>query len=164
MPELATTTDEDLQHRWHAMVPFVSVGLVCIIVGGLVAAVTGPTGFEDGSWAAAYLVLVAGVAQLGLGVGQALVPARLPTPRTRAWEIVMWNAGNTAVLAATLAGTPVLVAAGGLVLIVALALFAHAVRGPRTGSAVLFVAHLLLVCVIAVSIPVGLVLSVLRHR
>ena len=56
--------------RW-----FVAAGSSCVVVGGLVAAATGPTGFEDGSWVAAYLVLVGGVAQIALGVGQQLVGA-----------------------------------------------------------------------------------------
>jgi len=36
-------------------------GAGCVIVGGLVAAVTGPSGLEQGSWLAAYSVLVCGV-------------------------------------------------------------------------------------------------------
>ena len=48
---------------WSVVGPFVLVGSVCIVAGGLVAAVSRPSGFELGSWLAAYLVLVGGVAE-----------------------------------------------------------------------------------------------------
>ncbi|MBS7547854.1 hypothetical protein [Dietzia massiliensis] len=48
---------EFTRSHWRAMREFVLVGLTAIIAGGLVAAVTGPTGFDEGSWVAAYLVL-----------------------------------------------------------------------------------------------------------
>lgn len=78
----------------------------------------------------AYLVLVAGVAQLGFGVGQAWIPVELPTRRMRVWEFATWNGGNGVVLGATLASLPFLVAFGRLVLLVALVLFLSALRGP----------------------------------
>jgi len=43
---------------------------ISIIVGGSTAAVTGPTSFERGSRVGGLLVLVTGVARVGLGVGQ----------------------------------------------------------------------------------------------
>ena len=140
-----------------------SVGMACIVVGGLVAAITRPTGFAAGPWVAAYLVLVAGVAQVGLGTGQALLSAQPPTGRTTAWELVAWNAGNGAVLAGTLASTPPAVTIGGIALFGALALFLHGVRRPRPGSTGWLAGYRLLAGAIAVSIPVGVVLSVLRH-
>jgi hypothetical protein len=50
------------------------VGASCVVLGGLVAAFTGPLQLTDGSWLAAYLVLVCGEAQyrsmlVGLLVG-----------------------------------------------------------------------------------------------
>ena len=51
-------------------VAFGAVALLCVVAGGLVAAVTGPLRLEHGSWAAAYLVLVGGVAQGALGIAQ----------------------------------------------------------------------------------------------
>ena len=140
-----------------------ALGMVCIVVGGLVAAITRPTGFASGPWVAAYLVLVAGVAQVGLGAGQSLLSAQPPTSRTTAWELVAWNVGNGAVLAGTLASTPPAVAVGGMALFAALAMVLRGVRRPRRGGRGWLVGYRLLAGAIAVSIPVGVVLSVLRH-
>lgn len=148
--------------RWHAMSSFALVGVIAVIAGGLVAAVTGPTGFTHGSWVAAYLVLVAGVAQVGLGVGQALLAAVPPTGRYRAWQLVVYNVANTAVLVGTLMGSVAVVVAGGALLLLALALFLAAVRRPRTHSWHL-VTYRLLLAILGVSVPVGIVLSALRQ-
>ena len=56
-------------------------GGAAIIAGGIVAAVTDPAGWEHGSWTAAFLVLVAGVAQIGLALGQVELAAVPATPR-----------------------------------------------------------------------------------
>ena len=145
------------------MRPFVLIGSLCIVAGGLVAAVTGPTGFEDGAWMAAYLVLVAGVAQAGLGAGQALLSTRPPTHRTRAWEALTWNAGNVAVLIGTLTGVPALVTVGGLALFLALVMFIRTVQRPHVARTRSLAAYRLLAGLLALSIPVGLVLSAIRH-
>lgn len=161
--DVTPMTVEDLRARWSAAWPFLAVGVPCIVVGGLVSAITRPTGFAAGPWVTAYLVLVAGVAQVGLGAGQALLSAQPPAGRTTAWELLAWNVGNGAVLAGTLAGTPSAVAAGGIALFAALALFLHGVGRPRHGSRGWLAGYRLLTGAIAVSIPVGVVLSVLRH-
>ncbi len=54
----------------------VVVGTCCVVLGGFVAAVTGPLTLADGSWLAAYLVLVGGLAQCALGQ----VPSWLTAP------------------------------------------------------------------------------------
>lgn len=149
--------------RWRLARPPVLIGIGCVIVGGLVAAVTSPLSLENGSWAAAYLVLVAGVAQVGLAAGQAWLPARPPTIRLTMWELAAWNGGNAAVLAATLAGTPLFVAVGGLSLLVALVLFVCGAKGPRAGTTRWLATYRLGVGVLVISVPVGLVVSVLRH-
>lgn len=148
--------------RWHAMGGFALVGLIAVIAGGLVAAVTGPTGFTDGSWVAAYLVLVAGVAQVGLGVGQALLAAVPPSRRRRGWQLVVYSVANTAVLLGTLTESVAVVVAGGVLLLLALALFLAAVRRPRTHSWHLAIYRILL-AILGVSVPVGIVLSALRQ-
>lgn len=145
--------------RWHAMGGFALVGLSAVIAGGLVAAVTGPTGFAAGSWVAAYLVLVAGVAQVGLGVGQALLAAVPPSGRRRGWQLIIYNLANTAVLLGSLTES---VVAGGVLLLLALALFLAAVRRPRTHSWHLAVYRILL-AILGASVPVGIVLSALRQ-
>lgn len=148
--------------RRRAMRDFVIVGFIAITAGGLVAAVTGPTGFAEGSWVAAYLVLVAGVAQVGLGVGQALLADDVPSGRHLGRQLIVYNVANAAVLGGTLIESVAVVAAGGVLLFAALVLFLAAARRPRTHSWHLAVYRVLLV-IVAVSIPVGVTLSVLRH-
>lgn len=148
--------------QWLTMRSFVVVGVFAIIGGGLVAAVTGPLGFANGSWVAAYMVLVAGVAQVALGGGQAMLAAAVPSGRRRGWQLFFYNGANVAVLAGTLTGAVAVVMAGGVMLFVALVLFLAAVRRGRTRRWPLMIYRGLIV-VLAVSIPVGLVLSALRH-
>ncbi|OLT18143.1 hypothetical protein BJF81_06725 [Ornithinimicrobium sp. CNJ-824] len=141
---------------------FALVGLIAVITGGLVAAATGPTGFTDGSWVAAYLVLVAGVAQVGLGVGQALLAVVPPSGRRRGWQLLVYNVANAAVLLGTLTESVSVVVAGGVLLLLALALFLAAARHPRTHSWPLAIYRILL-AILGVSVPVGIVLSALPH-
>lgn len=145
--------------------PFVLLGSLCVVAGGLVAAVTAPAPSEHGSWAAAYLVLVAGVAQIGLGAGQARLAPRTPAPRLVTAQFVLWNAGNAAVIAGTLAGIVSLVDAGGAGLVVALALLVYGVRGNKehgAGGGWALHGFRLLVAVLLISIPIGLVLARIR--
>lgn len=144
--------------------PATLVGVFCVVAGGLVAAFTAPNPTEQGTWAAAYLVLVAGVSQVGLAVGQSLLAAGgLPAWTSRA-ELVTWNGGNAAVLTGTLVGTTWLVDIGGALLVVTLALAVFAVRGhpvPDEGrrQALAGRAFQFLVLVLLPSIPIGLWLA-----
>ena len=155
-------TEEDLRIRWRSASAFVYVGVASVVVGGLVAAATRPTGLEHGSWLAAYLVLVSGVAQIGLGAGQAWLARTPPSRGTTGWELLLWNGGDVAVVAGTLAAAPPAVDVGGLALLAALVLFLAGVRRARTADGLLLV-YRLLTLVVAVGIPIGLVLSGLRH-
>lgn len=85
--------DAELAERWRAACAFVVIGAVFVVAGGLVAAVSGPTDFEQGSWLAAYLVLVGGVAQMVLGAGQAWLAVRIPPGRSTRIEAWSWNIG-----------------------------------------------------------------------
>ncbi|MEV0842549.1 hypothetical protein AB0I55_23785 [Actinocatenispora sera] len=140
-----------------------ALGGGCVVLGGLVAAVTAPLSLAHGSWLAAYLVLVCGVAQWAMG--RARARSGTSGPR-RAWtQVVAWNLGNAVVIAATLLGRPALVDLGSVLLVAALviALFAAPARG-ATGLALLACwAYRALLVVLAVSIPVGILLSYLRH-
>lgn len=166
MTELTTDAGERISARrgtpsWAAIL----IGYAAIVAGGLVAAVTGPLGIERGSWLAAYLVLVGGVAQLALG----WVPGELGRPTSGRWAwavLVAWNLGNALVILGTLTAVPIGVDAGSLLLTVALVLAIRAVRGagaPRPGQStvlrVLGRAYLGLLVLLAVSIPVGIVLA-----
>lgn len=148
--------------QWRAMRAFVLLGAIAIVAGGLMAAITRPAGVAAGAWVAAYLVLVVGVAQLGLGLGQALLAAGVPSPAYRRWELALFNLGNLGVLVGTVAEIVVLVMAGGGILLASLLLFFAAVRHSR-GHRGYLVVYRVLVAVIAVSIPIGLTMSFLRH-
>lgn len=141
---------------------FVVLGTAWIVAGGLVAAVTGPLRLEHGSWAAAYQVLVAGVTQGAIGRAQEALAGQRPSRRTVVAQLVTWNLGSIAVLAGTLTRTPLVVDAGGALLVVTLALMIRAVQGGR-GPAWALWAYRLILLVILVSIPVGLTLAHLRQ-
>lgn len=141
--------------------PFAVLGTGCVVAGGLVAAATAPAPSTHASWAAAYLVLVAGVAQVVLGLGQAALAPHAPSGRQAAVQAGAWNAGNAAVLAGTLTGVLPVVDLGGALLVVGLAAVARPVRGhrPRAGWRWAWYGFQGLVLVLLVSIPTGLVLA-----
>lgn len=149
----------DLHWQLQLARPFVAMGIVCVVAGGLVAAVTAMAPSEQGSWVAAYLVLVAGVAQAALGAGQALLAPAPPSRRVMASEFAAWNAGNAAVLVGTLVDVMPVVDAGGGLLVIALALWIAEVHGvSRHGDWGLRL-YRLLVGLLLVSILIGLLLA-----
>jgi hypothetical protein len=151
--------DDASLHRWYHALPFVGIGTACVVAGGMVAAITARNPTESGTWAAAYLVLVAGVAQIALGVGQALLVAEVPRPRLVIAELILWNCANTGVLAGSLLGVEPLIDAGGGLLVAVLALFAHRARGAHGRARWLLFAYRLLVVALLVSVPIGLLLA-----
>lgn len=157
--------------RVRPALPFVLLGVACVVAGGLVSAATALSPSEHGAWAAAYLVLVGGVAQVGLALGQALLAPRPPSPAVVRAEFAAWNLGNVSVLVGTLARLPWLLYLGGVLLVVALGLVVLGVPGRRGAASAaprwrldwpLF-AFRALVMLLLVSIPVGLVLAAVRH-
>jgi hypothetical protein len=148
-----------------------AIGICSVVLGGLVAAVTEPLDLAHGSWLAAYLVLVGGVAQCAMGQARFRRPDVM-RPR-RGWaQIGCWNVGNALVIGATLAGEPLAVDLGSAVLLVALAIawrdarsdagsVAHSSAGWAAALAV--DAYRTLLLVLAASIPVGMALSQLRR-
>lgn len=153
--------DDDLRLPAAAL-PFVALGGAAIVAGGLVAAVTGPTDFDDGSWLAAYLVLVGGVALIALGVGQATFSGRPPSSSTVIGQLAAWVLSTAAVVAGTLASVPVLTAVGGVILVAVLGSFVAAVRRSGAGGRLIWLYRATIV-VLLVSIPIGLVLAWQRH-
>ncbi|MPZ82691.1 MAG: hypothetical protein GEV28_20735 [Actinophytocola sp.] len=135
-------------------------GVAFIVLGGLVAAVTGPLQLDRGSWLAAYLVLVCGVAQCALSDRQRLLTGR-PIPPRRSWTgFACWNGGNTLVMAGSLTTAPLVTDLGGIALGCALAFALADTRGARRRvHAVVFRTVCL---VLLVSIPIGLTLTHLR--
>ena len=140
---------------------FFWLGTGFVILGGLVAAVTAPLSLAHGSWLAAYLVLVCGAAQCALGLAQQNLAEPAVGPSTARTQLICWNAGNAAVIAGTLTALPAIVDIGGILVVVPLVLTIRAVRNsPRRMPAMAYSAVMAL---LIVSIPVGLVLSYLRH-
>jgi hypothetical protein len=161
LPDDAAVGSVASEERWRWAVPFLVVGSAAVVAGGFVAAVTGPTDFEHGSWLAAFLVLVAGVAQIALGAGQAWLAPQRPSRRVIDAELFGWNVGVAATVIGTLIATPVVTTLGGLVTVVALAVFLGAARRPGTSPAPAWarVVYLAGLAVLLVSTPVGLVLA-----
>jgi hypothetical protein len=144
--------------RW-----FLALGFVGVVGGGIVAAVTGPTDFDRGSWVAAYLVLVVGVAQILLGAGLAWLPTEVADNSSRTALLVSWNLAAAAVVAGTLISAPVLTSIGGVITAASLVGFVAAVTRSRaefSGWALLYRALALFVLL---STPVGLLLSWMRR-
>lgn len=143
-----------------------------ILLGGLVAAITGPLDWRRGSWLAAYMVLVCGVAQYVMGRAPAWFGR--PTTARLGWtQVIGWNVGNVVVMAGTLGGLPNLVDVGGVVLFVILVDMLRSTRRTalppdrRPGDASRIArwgwpAYRALLVLLVVSIPVGLVLAHLR--
>lgn len=140
--------------RWA---PSFLIGFAGIVTGGLVAAIVATRPSEDGIWASAYLVLVVGVAQIALGLGQAWLAEASPSRRVVIAELALFNLGNAAVIGGTLLDRTWLVDIGGVLLIAALAIYLWTTRRSRGGS--IMIAYRLLVVIVVVSIPVGLVLA-----
>ncbi len=145
--------------RVRPAVPFVVVGSVAIIAGGMVAAVSRPTEFGHGPWLAAFLVLVAGVAQIALGAGQSWLADQPVTAGVVRLELVSWNVSVLATIVGTLVDAPVLTTIGGVSMVLALAVFLRAVRVACFAPRWAVKTYRVLVGVILVSTPVGLVLA-----
>lgn len=142
--------------------PFRVLAGLWIITGGLVAAVTGPLGLEHGSWSAAFQVLVGGVLQAGMGIAQHALAARRISRRTLLAEILTWNLGCLAVIGGTVLTAPLLVDAGGLLLVATMVLMIRAVGRGAQGTAWALWTYRSVLLLTMVSVPIGLVLAHLR--
>lgn len=149
-----------VRNPWHWLV---ALGGAQVVAGGLVAALTGPFDLSRGSWLAAYLVLVGGVAQYVMGnagswLGLGVAPWTWFQP-------VGWNVGNAGVVTGTLVDEPLVVDAGAVVLLGALVTALANTRGAapttRSGSWLLLGYRLVLLAV-AAGLPVGVVLAHVR--
>jgi hypothetical protein len=156
-------TAERLVARWPSARPFVVAGSLSIVAGGICAAVTRPTHFELGSWLAAFLVLVGGVATIVLGSGQAWMAAEPPQDRAVQAELATWSLGVAGTIVGSLAAVPVVTTLGAVATVVALGLFLLGVRRPHAGVRWPLVAYRALTTIVLVSTPVGVVLAWARH-
>lgn len=130
-----------------------------IVAGGLVAAVNSATPFAHGSWLAAYLVLVGGVAQLALGVGPLLFPAPVFSRALARAQLGLWNAGTAIVAVGVFTDANAVVAVGSLLVLGALGCFARGAGPARDPGAGRVIAYRLVIAVLAVSVVVGIVLA-----
>lgn len=143
----------------RSVVPFAVVAGIGVVAGGLVSAAAAGAPSYTSSWAVAYLVLVVGVAQLALGVGQAHLAADPPSDQLILVEIVVFNVANIAILAGTVFDWIVLVYAGSGLFIVALALFLWAVRLAKGDHVRLLYGFRIVVAALIISAGVGLVIA-----
>lgn len=141
--------------------PFVLLGSACVVGGGLLSAAVAPAATYHSSWAVAYIVLIAGVAQAALGVGQTALADSLPTHRVLVAELLCWNLGNAAVVVGTLLDVDAVLYVGCLLLIYTLVLVLRTIRGAAPGR--LLTVIRVIVVILLVSIPVGIVMQTLTH-
>lgn len=134
-----------------------AIGVACIILGGLIAAITGPLQLEKGSWVSAYLVLVAGVIQYALAIQEKILDAP-QQPVGRLWtRNLLWTAGNAVVILGAFTDLQFFVGLGGLALIAVLVMCLLHTKGARRQGLAWLARALYLVVVL--SVPVGLVLT-----
>ncbi|MGH3208313.1 MAG: hypothetical protein ACRDNO_11175 [Trebonia sp.] len=140
--------------------PFVLVGSACVIGGGLVSAAMAPAASYHSSWAVAYIVLVAGVAQAAIGLGQGtLTDGDVPRRVVRA-QLAGWNLGNAAVVTGTLLEVAPVLYVGCALLVMALALILYAIR--HAPSSRTLVATRFIIALILFSMSIGIVLQALH--
>jgi hypothetical protein len=134
---------------------FAAAAGAMVIAGGLVAALNSAAPFSHGSWLAAYLVLVGGVAQLLLGVGCLGLPAPSLSVRLRGAQLALWNLGNVAVIAGVLGDAVGLVAAGSVTLLAALGGFAIGAGPAAAPARRRVVLYRLAILGLAISVVIG---------
>jgi hypothetical protein len=149
--------------RWLPALPFIALGTISIVAGGLVAAVTAISPTRHTTWAAAYLVLVVGVAQLGIGTGQALLAPKIASSRLVTAELLTCDFGNAGVLAGTLMNRTAMVDLGGALLAASLVMFLLGARGHTGRNRWPLYLYRLLITIVLVSIPIGLIISRNAH-
>jgi hypothetical protein len=102
---------------------FAAVAGAMIVAGGLIAAINSATPFAHGSWLAAYLVLVGGVAQLLLGIGCLGLPLPRLSAGLRRAQLGLWNVGNVVVVGGVLGNSVGVVVVGSAIVLGALGAF-----------------------------------------
>lgn len=136
---------------------FAATGAVAIIVAGALSAALAHAPTRAAMWLTAYLVLVVGVAQLALGVGQARLALRPPPAMLLGSQWLLFNGANALVVGGRLMARADAVVAGTVLLALALGLFLRGVRG--AGGDWLLWVYRLLVALLACSALVGVGLS-----
>lgn len=150
-----------LWERRAVVRPFAAAGLAGIIGGGLLAAaIAAPAPTRHGVWASAYLVLVIGVGQIVLAVGQALLAESPPSVGLATTTAALFNTANIAIVLGVVTGHIAVFDVGSVLLLIALVLFLHGVRRGRRAGWPLY-AYRLFVAGLVISIPIGLLITIL---
>lgn len=145
-----------------AVGPFLAVGVAAVVAGGVAAAVVRPAGWERGSWVAAFLVLVVGVGQAGLAIGQSAAVRGGLSRRTIVAELGLGNGGASLVIVGTLWSSPLIATVGSLLFGATIALFARHSHRSRGHRGWMQRSYLALLVVLMASVPIGIALSWLR--
>ncbi|GAB3038856.1 hypothetical protein GCM10027052_18180 [Parafrigoribacterium mesophilum] len=143
-------------------IPFLILGGVSVIAGGVLSAAAAPAPSYTASWAVAYIVLVAGVAQLVLGLGQAQLASHQPPGRVVAAEAVAFNLAHVAVLLGTIIGAAWMVDIGAALIVVALGLFIWSVRGASAGNRWMLYGFRVMILIVLITTPIGVVIANLK--
>jgi hypothetical protein len=130
-----------------------------IVAGGLVAAVNSASPFAHGSWLAAYLVLVGGVAQLALSAAPLLFPAPASSRTLARAQLWLWNAGTAIVAVGVFTEANAVVAGGSLLVLAALGCFARSAGPAREPGRGRVLAYRLIIAVLGVSVVIGIALA-----
>lgn len=144
-----------------AALPFAIMGTIAVVGGALLSAALAPTPSYHGNWAVAYIVLVAGVGQIVLGVGQTAATAGTVRPAIIAVQVLLLNLGAAATVAATVGDIPALLYVAAVLQMVALVSFLWATRHGTRGLTL--VALRIMAVLLLISVPTGIVLQSLVH-
>ncbi|MGH2717212.1 MAG: hypothetical protein ACRDJU_01360 [Actinomycetota bacterium] len=149
----------DGRSRVAAAWPFLALGTGAVIGGGMLSAASSLAPTMQSSWAAGYLVLVAGVAQVFLGLGQEYLSHVDVGTARRGTELGCWNLGNALVLLGGILDAGSAIIPGSILLLAALAAFASATRHRSPELRWLQVGYRAMMIVLALSVPVGILLA-----
>lgn len=152
--------DRSLQIRTSTWI-LGAIAIVAIIIGGIYAAFSAQHPSEFALWATAYLVLVVGIMQLSF-VGSLYAVTKRSFEKIAVLAFAIYNLGNLCVLYGTYlkgnsSSSTLLVNSGGVLLALSMVLLLYAVRHAKKTR--LLYAYYVLICVILVSMPIGLVLA-----
>lgn len=141
-----------------AALPFLTLGAAAIVFGGLFSAATARMATYHSAWSVAYVVLVVGVAQVALGLGQWWLASHQLSAGFLAGELVAFNVGNAGVILGTLLGASLWVDAGSALLVIALVCFGWGVRSSRRRGPALWT-YWTLIVLLLVSVVIGLIFA-----
>ncbi len=139
--------------------PFLVIGGLGIVLGGLFSAISAGSPSYLAAWAVAYLVLVVGVAQVVLGMGQARLAVHAPSEGVVSAEVLTFNLANILVLGGSMFSLTSLTWVGAALIVVAMGLFIWAARGSASEQRWWLYGYRAMIVVILVSAPIGIILA-----